>query len=153
VEKTTRARYDEHVRAWGPEAEEVTVRILGFLGAADLISSRYFAGEDIVYPATRENLRVNLETIANLRDTYEGSILGAPDSDDEFRDYVLALAGDEKTAQPENTRPRPGLPDATAKARVLAGQWVLMAKAEALEKLGEEREAVALATSLLRQVT
>ena len=68
VEKKTRATYEDHVCSWAPQADDVTVRILGFLAAAQMISRRYFAGVDIVYPATRENLKVNLETIANLRE-------------------------------------------------------------------------------------
>jgi hypothetical protein len=152
VEKTTSAIYEDHVRSWAPETEEVAVRILGFLAGAQLISRRYFAGADIIYPATRENLKVNLETIANLREIYEGSILGAPESDDDFRDYALALAAGEAPSREGNLRQRRELPDATGKARLLAEQWVIMAKSETLEKLGEHREAEALADQLARQV-
>ena len=151
VEKTTKANYEDHVRSWAPEAKEVAIRILAFLAAAHLISRRYFAGEDIIYPATRENLKANLETIANLREMYEWSILGAPESDDEFRDYALALAAGQAPSREGNLRQPRELPDATGETRLLAEQWVLIAKSETLEKLGEERAAEALAEKLLRQ--
>ena len=46
--------------------------------------------------------------------------------------------------------PPPGSPDVSASARVLAEQFILMAKAEALEKFGENREAENLAERVLR---
>ena len=42
-------------------------------------------------------------------------------------------------------------PDVRAEARVLAEQWILMARAETLDELGEQREAEALAAKVLRE--
>jgi hypothetical protein len=152
VEKSTRALYDEHVATWPPETEGLLARILAFLGAARMISRRYFAGEDLLYPSTREYLGAALQTIASLKEMYADSILGAPQTDDEFRDYVLALTRGPEESE-KNSAPPPGgdVPDVTAEARVIAEQWILMARSETLEKLGEHREAEALAVELLRK--
>ena len=91
-----RDSYEKHAAAWLPQAESVLVRILEFLGAARLISRRYFAGEDILFPDTRENLKLGLEAIANLRESYDDTICGTPQTDDEFRDYLLAMVDPER---------------------------------------------------------
>jgi hypothetical protein len=153
LEKSTRATYDDHVRSWAPEAEEVTVRILGFLAAAHLISRRYFAGEELLYPATREYLGSALQTIANLKEIYADSIQGAPQTDDDFRDYVLGLARGPKDPDRDTAPPRDGgVRDVTAQSRVMAEQWVLMARSETLEKLGEHPVAEVLASRLIREL-
>ena len=85
VEKSTRALYDEHVASWLPEAEALLVRILSSWQPPSMISRRYFAGEDILFPATRENLSWSLETIANLREMYADSIRAPAGTDDDFR--------------------------------------------------------------------
>jgi hypothetical protein len=152
VETSTRADYTEHVAGWLPEADAVVVRILTFLAAAHMISHTYFAREDILFPATRENLAFNLETIANLKEMHADSLLGAPQTDDDFRDYVLGLARGPKECDRNTAPPVDGdVPDVTAQSRVMAEQWVLMARSETLEKLGEHRDAEALAQKLLRQ--
>ena len=152
--KSTKVLFDKHADAWLPEADDVVRRVTTFLLAAQMLSGRYFAGKDILYPDTRRNLSWNLETIANLKDMYTDSILGAsPESDDDFRDYVLALAGDERRPRKAGLSApvKTGIPDVTREAKLLAEQWILMARSETLEKLGEHREAEALAGRLVRE--
>lgn len=154
VERSAKVLYQEHARTWLPEAEEVRARILRFLAAAQMLSRRYFGGVDILYPDTRDNLTWNLETIANLMDTYADPFLGvSPESDDGFRDYVLALLGDEdKLKKTElSARVEKGGLDVAHEARLLAEQWILMARSEALEEPGEHQAAQALADKLIRQ--
>jgi hypothetical protein len=154
VERSAKALYQEHVRDWLPEAEEVRARILRFLAAVQMTSRRYFGGVDILYPDTRDNLTGNLETIANLMDTFADPFLGvSPQSDDDFRDYVLALLGDEDKLKGTEISARveeAGL-EVAREARLLAEQWILMARSEALEELGEHQAAQALAEKLIRQ--
>jgi hypothetical protein len=153
LEKTAKALYLGHVEEWLPQARDLRARILAFHDAAGALSRRYFGGEDLLYPDTRENLTWNLGTIATLTESYADSFLaGSPQSDDDFRDYVLALLGDEK--RPEEAAPsltETDAPDVTRAARRLAEEWVLLAKSETLEKLGEQREAEAIAERLLRE--
>jgi len=153
VERSTQDLYRAHVQSWLPEAEGVRIRILEFLSAAERISRRYFAGADILYPDIRKHLIDSLETISSLKDMYVDLLLASRRSDDQFRDYVLALL--EAPAEPRE----PGLagefeetaPDVTEGAKALAEQWMLMAKSETLQKLGEERAAESLAEQLVRE--
>ena len=154
VKQRAKALYQTHADAWPVEAQEVLARVPTFLAAVQMISRRYFAGEDILFPETRENLSCNLTNIANLKEMYADSILGgSPESDDGFRDYVLALVGDGR----ENEKGRPavaaghGSSEFAHEARLLAEQWILMARSEALEGLGEYPAAQALAERLIRQ--
>jgi hypothetical protein len=71
-------------------------------------------------------------TVGALREQYADSILlGAPEADKEFEAYVL--------------------PDVAVGAKALAEQFVLMARAETLEKPGEYRTAEDLAERLVRE--
>ena len=155
VEKSARALYQEHLRTWPPQVDEVRGRISVFLAAAGMLSRRFFAGEDILFPDTRENLDWNLSTIANLSDTYADSLLdGSSESDDEFRDYVLGLLSDEEMptkAMPAGLPIMPGAKDVACEAKLLAEQWILMARSETLERLGEHGQAEALADQLMRE--
>jgi len=155
VEKTMRTHYEEHAQGWLPQAREVRKRIAVFFKTAEILSRRYFASEDILYPEVRENLDWCLGTIETLTESYADSILGgSPETDDEFRDYVLALLDDKKTPEKGEDRPPVGTETSrvTREARRLAEQWILMARSETFEKLGEERAAEALAGQLMREV-
>jgi hypothetical protein len=154
VEQSAKALYQAHVETWPREMKEILARILTFLSAARMISRRYFAGEDILFPDTRENLDWNLGTIANLTDVHMDFLLGgSPQSDDDFREYVLALvnSGAEVKKRSASGSIEKGAPDVSPEARLLAEQWILMAKSETLEKLGEHREAENLAVRLMRE--
>jgi len=153
VEKSMQDLYRAHVQSWLPEAEGVRTRILEFLSAAERISRRYFAGADILYPETRAHFLESLETISSLKDMYVDLLLASQRSDGEFRDYVLALL--ETQTEPRESGMagefEQAAPDVTEGAKALAEQWILMAKSETFEKLGEERAAESLAEQLVRE--
>ena len=153
LEKKTKTSYEAHPKSWLPEADEVRVRILEFLAAAQLLSRQFFAGEDILFPDTRENLEWNLGTIATLSETYADFLLGrAYEADDDFRDYLLRLPKNKRqvtSGGPASAATARDTPDVRAEARVLAEQWILMARAETLDELGEQREAEALAAKVV----
>ena len=119
VEKSMRAHYEEHLESWLPHAEEVRSRILAFLSAAHMISRRYFAGVDVLYPDTCRHLSDSLETIANLGDAYADLLIASQRSDNEFRDYVLALLGEraESVEVGADGEVRQATPDVTAQAK------------------------------------
>jgi hypothetical protein len=83
-------------------------------------------------------------------------VLASPESDDDFRDYVLGLLEEDTESEETDT---PGLcaglgsvaPQITARAKTLAEEWVLMAKSETLKKLGEQRGAEDLADRIMRE--
>ena len=150
-DREAREGYRAHLERWLPEAMEVRRRICVFLMATDLLSRRYFAGHDILYPETREDLTWNLATIANLLDTYADLMRAGGQSDAQLRRYVLELAGEqvEKDMRPPSILNAD--PEVPALAKTLAEEWVLMAKSEALEKLGERDQAEQLAQRLMRE--
>ncbi len=153
VEKSAIALHEEHVAAWLPQALETRSRILTFLGAADVVSERYLCGEDLLYPDTRENLTASLETTANLLDTYVDFLDAGSGKTHDLRDYVLALAQAGAQLAKDPPKPPDGLEslDVNLGAKLLVEQWILMARSETLEKLGEHREAEALAERLMRE--
>lgn len=153
VEKTARARYDTHAASWLPQVEEVRGRILEFLSAAQVVSRRYFAGADVLYPETRAHLSDTLEAISSLEEMHAEGMRSSPASDPEFRDYMLNLL-DEAEESEEAPAPAPAnraVLEVTGRAKALAEQWVLMARSEALDKLGEHREAERVAERLVRE--
>ena len=154
AEKEARARYEAHTASWVPEMNTLLARVLSFLSAADMISRTYFAGEDVPYPATREYLQELLATTANMKELYDDTILELEEVDEQLKERLLALvAGEEIPRMREAAAsPRSTLPNAPAAARIMAERWVVSAKAEALEKLGEQHQAEALATKLLLEV-
>lgn len=151
-EKDARARYEKHREAWTVQMDELLVRVRTFLTAVDLVSRTYFAGEDVLYPGTREYLRDLLATIANARELYDDSILELEEVDEGVRERLMAaITGEAAARQANPSGPGSPLPDVTASARIMAGRWIVSAKAEALEKLGEQYQAEALAAGLLRE--
>ncbi len=92
---------------------------------------------------------------ANLSEMYADSLLGlAYESHDDFRDYALDLVEHKERAAKGSSARTPikrDAPDVTREARVLAEQWILMARCETLDKLGENREAETLAARVVRE--
>ena len=61
-----------------------------------------------------------------------------------FTGQAIGLAGGPKDSNKNTVPPLAGdVPDVAPQARVMADQWVLMARSETLEKLGEHRDAEA----------
>ena len=125
--------------------------------AADLLSRRYFAGEELLFANLREAITKHLDTVALLKDLYEDQVVhGAPEGEKEFRAYMLFLGTDGKEgcppSWPENDPSEESEPEVSGKARVLARHIVLAARTETLEKLGDERAAEAASDELLRSL-
>jgi hypothetical protein len=145
--------YRAHLEAWLKETEDVLVRLAEFQEAVRLLSVRYFGGEEMLFPEARESLEWNMQTVGTLKRHYADSVLlGAPGSDEEFEAYILAAVGDGGGAETDDDTDgcRWALPDLSLGGKALADQFVLMARAETLEKLGEHREAEDVAERLVR---
>jgi hypothetical protein len=130
-------------------------RLLTPIKAAALLSRRYFAGEELLFADLTQAFKKNLDLVTLLRDLYADQILfGAPEGDKEFRAYMLYLGTDGAQGRlPASVDEEPlevGEPDVSGKAGEIAHHIVLAAKAETLEKLGEERAAEAASEELLR---
>jgi len=132
-------------------------RVLAPKKAAELLSRRYFAGEELLFADLREEINLNLRMVGLLKGLYEEQILfGAPEGEKEFRAYMFYLGTDGNQGSPPSwseTEPlEEGEPDVSGKARELARHIVLAARAETLEKLGEEQAAEAASEVLLRSL-
>jgi hypothetical protein len=132
-------------------------RVLAPKKAAELLSRRYFAGEELLFADLREEIDLNLRMVGLLKGLYEDQILfGAPEGEREFRAYMLYLGTDGKEgsppAWPETEPSKETEPDVSAKAREIAHHIVLAARAETLENLGEEQAAEAASEVLLRSL-
>ena len=83
-------------------------------------------------------------------------LFGPPEGEKEFRAYMLYLGTDGKQGSPPawpETKPlEEREPDVSGKAREIAHHIVLAARAETLQKLGEEQAAEAASEVLLRSI-
>jgi uncharacterized heparinase superfamily protein len=133
--------------------DALLARVLTFLSAADRVSRTYFAGEDVLYPATREYLQELVSSIANMKQLYDDAILELEEVDERLRERLLAAVTGQGTPRksPAAAGAEPALPDVSAAARVMAGHWITSAKCAALEKLGERYQAEELSAGLLRE--
>jgi hypothetical protein len=153
AEKEARARYEARAASWVPDMDTLLARVLTFLSAADRVSRTYFAGEDVLYPATREYLQELVSSIANMKQLYDDAILELEEVDERLRERLLAAVTGQGTPRksPAAAGAEPALPDVSAAARVMAGHWITSAKCAALEKLGERYQAEELSAGLLRE--
>lgn len=90
-----------------------------------------------------------------MEEQYHDSILGGvPEDDAGFQMYILGLlgrTGEVSKGQLPAVLP-PGSPDVSGSAKTLAEQFILMARAETLEKLGEHGAAEAMSEELVRSL-
>jgi hypothetical protein len=107
--------------------------------AEKLLSRRYFSGEDLYYPASREELTSLLASVEESEDLYLQAV--AP----ELTRGQEQKAGEEKDEGGQEevlvTDINGGDPATAKRARDYAGQLVVLAKAEALADLGEKNRA------------
>ncbi len=116
-----------------------------YLEAENLLSRRYFSGEDIYFPASREELSSLLASVKESQDHYLQFV--APE---------LSRGQDEKTDGKEgkdgqDTEELAEQRLTAKRARDYAGQLVVLAKAEALTDLGEKNQGVRLVERWLRE--
>jgi len=142
------------VAAWS--ADEVLLReeVLAFCEAERMVARRYFAGEDLLFPRSLQTLREVLALLDVLGDVYR-TVTGRrpPESEEGFLRWVLEEPADTSPTPPALT-PGPAAETQTETtrraARSLAECHVILAKAEALEALGERNVGVRLVEGWVR---
>ena len=152
-EQKLTAAYQAQVEAWPKEMGEPHARVLEFHQAIEILSSQYFAGEDLLFPGARDCLSWLLTTIASLESLYADLVLeNPPESAEDLEQYFLRHANGRGAV----TKSEPAQPSARECSRILQGakrlaeQLILMARSEALDALGEHGTAESLADKLLR---
>ena len=145
---------EEALSAWPREEQMLWGEVTAFREAVGLISRRYLGGEELLYPNSAQGIEVTLSNLAELRDIYHSvTSHRPPESDEGFLRWMLEESGDRITVSP-SASPLPALekrPDTSAAARSLAEHFILMAKAEALETLGDQNGGIRLVEKWLRE--
>ena len=117
-----------------------------FQEAERLVSKRYLSGEPLLYPDSAQKLAATLTALEGLRKTYDSVLDGRPPEADE--DFVGWLAGKRDLKQTSRTSspvpPDQVRPNTRATALALAQHFLLMARAEALDDLGERDAGISL---------
>jgi hypothetical protein len=156
VERRASERLRVETAQFTDALEAFLARLLIFKDAAEFLSKRYFAGQDLLFPDLADSLDWNLKAVNRMKDACREQIQLVPESDKEFRAYVLRLVSEEGQDDPvprDATRAREdAYPEVSREARRLAWQVVLSAKTQTLEKLGEARAAEAMAEELIRSL-
>lgn len=140
-----RDAFRESLTVWRGELSRLSDDLCALLGAAELLSDRYFAGEDLIFPEEFELLAKVAEELDALRFTdlltfstpAERTRLLAPLEGED-------LAGDDDGEEIDYP-PSPA-------ARALARELVVLARAEAMATLGEHNRGVDLVAEWMRTV-
>jgi len=136
--------------AWMRDEKVLWGQVTAFREAVDLISQRYLGSEELLYPHSTRGIAATLDTLAGLRDVYRDTLAHrAPESDQAFLRWMV----EEQKRASLPASPDPELekrPDTTAAARSLAEHFILMAKAAALETLGDRDAGTRLVENWLR---
>lgn len=129
-----KAHDQETLKIWEELATVLDEDLRDLLGAAERLSARYYSGEDLLYPQGRSSLLHILEVLFCDRRLY---------------DLCFGTRA-ERTRIAETLDDPFVLGPLTAYGRDLAVELVILAKAEALTMLGEQRAGVRLVEEWLR---
>jgi len=146
---------DGAIAAWPGEEQLLWGEVVAFRDAVDLISRRYLGGQELLFPQSAQMLQGVLDMLAVMRDVHRTTTSRRPPKSEEgFLRWVLEESTT-KTAVPPTVSPNPATekrPDTKATARSLAEHYVLMARAEALDALGERDASIQLVEDWLRSM-
>ena len=153
-EKTTEdIALDEALAAWRAEEHRLRQDVRTAQEAGDLISERYLGGEEILFPDSARLLAALLDSLVGFRDVYHHVVGGRPpESREGFMRWIFEEP-DVESSGPVPMDPEIGEaeePDVRAAARRLAESHILMARAEALDTLGERNAGVQLVEDWMR---
>ena len=144
---------DEAIAAWPGEEEMLWGEVVAFQEAVRLISRQFLGGEELLFPDSANRLQGTLDTLAVMRDVHQ-TIVGrrSPESKEELLRWALEEPTLESADHP-GLQPDPApeeRPDTGRTARTLAEHHVLMARAEALDALGEREASMRLVENWVR---
>jgi len=144
---------DEAIDAWPGEEQMLWGEVVAFQEAVRLISRQFLGGEELLFPDSANRLQGTLDTLAVMRDVHQ-TIVGrrSPESKEELLRWALEEPTLESADHP-GLQPDPApeeRPDTGRTARTLAEHHVLMARAEALDALGEREASMRLVENWVR---
>ncbi len=130
---------------WFAEVEALETEVHSLLGAARLLSGRYFQGEEMLFPDARYCLALLYEALVSLR-RMERISFG------DWEEKLLAMDEIDRLEEAEDEVPVPAEEPPSPAARTLAKQLVMLARTEALVQLGEAEQGAQMAAELIREV-
>jgi hypothetical protein len=144
---------DGAIAAWPGEEQMLRGEVVAFEEAVQLISRRYLGGEELLFPQSAHRLQATLDMLATMRDVFRTmTSRRPPQSEAGFLRWVLEEPADTSLVPPSiSSNPMAERrPDTKATARILAEHYVLMARAEALDALGQRDASIRLVEEWLR---
>jgi len=143
---------EKRLADWSREERLFWGEVMSLREAARLVSARYLGGEELFYPDAARKLEATLTALSGLRELYQEILAGRPPQSDKA--FALWLAEDEKPkrrrAPAAELTQAEARPDVTASARALARHVILIARAEALDDLGEREAGIQLVKQWMR---
>jgi hypothetical protein len=144
---------EEELAAWPVEAEILRGEVESFRQATILISRRYLGAEEPLYPDAVRKLETTLALVAELEEVYRDVLRHRPpESDDALLRWLMSEKDErEPPPLPAPAQPREDRRDETkAAVRSQAEHFVVMARSEALEKLGEREASIQVVEKWMR---
>ena len=136
--------FREEASAWPKEAAECEEMVTVYLEAARLLSRRYFSGQDLLYPASSEQLSSLLRWLASAGDLYRERVAPKLEGHRE-PDEMTEEKGQDATPSVIETKQA-----IFRLAKEKAEELVILAKAEALDSLGEKNQGIRLVEDWMR---
>jgi len=131
---------------WCHELDRLGDDLCALLGTAELLSARYFSGEELIYPDELTILAQMGELLEGLRTT---DLLTFLSPAERKRLFAPLKGGDDEW---EDNGEDAACPPSPA-ARSLARELVVLARAEALTQLGERDRGVDMVAAWMRSGT
>lgn len=133
-------RFRRRVEHWKELALRFLPEIYILRGASNSINQRYFDGQQTLIPTVAEGFDQLLGLVETLVDVYNEALAG----DIERLDRLLSETGDGQDEAPLTIDLAESIQNAQEAAKEQVGYLVDMAKSEALDLLGETRQAFEL---------
>jgi hypothetical protein len=148
---TGNAKLDEDIAAWADEERRLRARVLCLRETGTLLARRYFGREELLYAESRRRIVASLEMLAGLRAVYERATKeGPPATEEELVKWLIENEIARCTGEPSVPREAPRKqgkdadPAAKEEAARLARYLIVIARADALQTLGDGESGVGL---------
>lgn len=133
---------DKDIAGWAARERELRARVLGLSETGVILARRYLGGEELFFAQSRRRHEASLEMLAGLRALYRRALLGGPPPAQEdllvwVIENEMARNSGEAALWPEPPPEKETEPDVRDEAAKLAQYLVVVAKADALQIMGE----------------
>ena len=137
---------------WAREEKILWGEVMTLLEASRLVSARYLAGEELLYPDSLRKLETTIAALAGLRETHNYVLDSRPpESEAAFVRWLAEDKDEPKAVSSPSAKPDLDVwPRTRTAARALAEHFVLIARAKALDDLGRRDAGIELVKEWMR---